>query len=366
MKLKSKIIIFLILCYVWGFSQNAPKYSNEFLSIGVGGRAFAMGNSVIASAKDISGVYWNPALLTGLDKQMEIGGMHAEYFAGIAKYDFLGVSYRLDDKSVAGFSMIRFGVDDIPNTLDLIDSDGNIRYDRISSFSVADYAFLFSYSRLMPIDGLSIGGNAKVIRRIVGNFADAWGFGIDAAASYKMKNLYLGVNLRDVFGTFNAWSFNREMFEDVFIETGNEIPENGLEITLPRLLLGSGYKVNLDKNFSVYPEIGVIVTTDGKRNTLLKSNLFSADPSFGIEFSYNDMIFVRGGINNFQQIPEFNNTTSFSWQPNIGLGIKLYGFNLDYAYTDIGNKSIALYSHIFSLSYRFDTKNFFKQSESLN
>jgi hypothetical protein len=94
--------------------------------------------------------------------------------------------------------------------------------------------------------------------------------------------------------------------------------------------------------------------------------LFSADPSFGIEFSYNDMIFVRGGINNFQQIPEFNNTTSFSWQPNIGLGIKLYGFNLDYAYTDIGNKSIALYSHIFSLSYRFDTKNFFKQSESLN
>ena len=63
--------------------------------------------------------------------------MHAEYFAGIAKYDYVGGVSRINDSSSLGVSVIRFGVDNIPNTLELIDNDGNIRYDRISSFSSA-------------------------------------------------------------------------------------------------------------------------------------------------------------------------------------------------------------------------------------
>lgn len=366
MKLKTKLVIIFIFFSVFSFSQIAPKYSNEFLAIGIGGRALSMGNSVVASADDINGVYWNPALVYKLDKNIEIGAMHSEYFAGIAKYDFLGALYKIDNKSVVGLSMIRFGVDDIPNTLDLIDSDGNIRYDRLSSFSVADYAFIFTYSRMMPFDGLSVGGNAKIIRRIAGDFANAWGFGLDLASAYKLKKFNFGVNIRDVFGTFNAWYFNRELLEDVFNQTGNEIPQNGLEITLPRLIAGVGYTYDINEKFSFYPEMGFVITTDGKRNTLIKSNLLSIDPCLGIEFSYNNLVFLRAGVNNFQQIPEYDNTSSFSWQPNIGLGIKYFGFKLDYAYTDIGNQSIALYSHVFSLSYRFNTKNNNSQERYLN
>ncbi|PLX09379.1 MAG: hypothetical protein C0596_02220 [Marinilabiliales bacterium] len=355
MKLGTKVLIIFIFAANSLFAQIAPKYSNEFLAIGVGGRALGMGNSVVASVDDINSVYWNPAGLTKLEKQMEIGAMHSEYFAGVAKYDFIGASYKIDDKSSVGLSMIRFGVDDIPNTLDLVDSDGNIRYDRISSFSVADYAFLFSYARMLPVDGLSVGGNIKLIRRNAGDFADAWGFGFDLSAMYEMGNWKFGANLRDVTSTFNAWNFNQELLRDVFEATGNEVPKNGLEITLPRLLLGAGYTYNFADKFSLYSEIGLNTTTDGKRNTLIKTNLISIDPSLGLEFGYNDLVFARAGINNFQQIPEFDGTNDFSWQPNIGVGIKYFGFRLDYALTDIGNQSIALYSHIFSLSYTFDT-----------
>ena len=42
---------------------------------------------------------------------------------------------------------IRFGVDDIPNTLNLVDADGNVNYDRITYFSVADYALLLSLAK---------------------------------------------------------------------------------------------------------------------------------------------------------------------------------------------------------------------------
>ncbi len=360
MKFKTKILIFIIFSSysLTLFSQIAPKYSNEFLAIGVGGRALSMGNSVVASVDDIGAVYWNPAGLTKMKKDIEIGAMHSEYFAGISKYDFIGASYKIDDASSAGLSMIRFGVDDIPNTLDLIDNDGNIRYDRISSFSVADYAFVFSYARVMPIEGLSVGGNVKLIKRNAGNFANAWGFGLDVSAMYEIENWKFGANFKDVTSTFNAWKFNQDLLREVFERTGNEIPENGLEITLPRIIMGAGYLYNFAQKFSVYSEIGTNITTDGKRNALIKTNIISADPSIGLEVGYNNMVFVRAGVNNLQQIPDFNQTNELSWQPNIGIGIRSWGFKLDYALTDIGNQSIALYSHVFSLSYTFNSTIF--------
>ena len=38
-------------------------------------------------------------------------------------------------------------------------------------------------------------------------------------------------------------------------------------------------------------------------------------------------------------------------QPNIGLGLKIKSVSLDYALTDIGDNSVALYSNIFSLKF---------------
>jgi hypothetical protein len=335
-------------------AQIAPKYSNEFLAIGIGGRGLAMGGSIIAGVSGVNSAYWNPAGIINNNRMVEIGGMHSEYFAGIAKFDFLGGTYRVDDKSAIGLSMIRFGVDDIPNTLDLIDSDGNIRYDRISSFSIADYAFLFSYARKSPIEGLNYGANLKIIRRIAGDFGGAWGFGFDLGAQYALRNWRFGLTLRDVSSTFNAWSYNTETFEDVFLETGNEIPQNGLELTLPKMLTGVGYLFVIKEKFTIYPELGLDVSFDGKRNTLISTNPVSIDPHAGIEVGYNQLVYLRAGFGNFQTIPEFDNTESVSWQPNLGVGIHFRGLMIDYAFTDIGNQSIAQYSHVFSLSYRFD------------
>ncbi|MDR2010840.1 MAG: PorV/PorQ family protein [Bacteroidales bacterium] len=348
------IISFIFFTGEWLFAQNAPKYSNDFLAIGVGARALGMGNAVTSSTTDITSVYWNPASLNKLDRKMEIGAMHSEYYAGISKYDFLGVSYKFDDRSSAAISMIRFAVDDIPNTLDLFDSDGNMDYSRIYSFSAGDYAFLFTYSRLLPVEGLSIGANVKLIRRVAGNFANAWGFGFDIAALYEYKNWKFGANLRDVTSTFNAWRFNQEELREVFEETGNEVPENGLELTLPRLVIGVGYMWKIAGKFTLYPEIAIPITTDGKRNAPIKTDFISIDPSAGLEFGYNDLAFIRFGASNFQKIPKFNDKSSISWQPNLGVGIKFKGIRVDYALSNIGSQGIGLYSHIFSLSYAFD------------
>lgn len=101
-----------------------------------------MSGAVCASVNDVTGGYWNPATLVLVKPDIQVGIMHSEYFAGIAKYDYGSIAIPLKDKNAAvGLSLIRFGVDDIPNTLFLIEPDGSINYDNITSFSVADYAF---------------------------------------------------------------------------------------------------------------------------------------------------------------------------------------------------------------------------------
>ncbi|NJN78150.1 MAG: hypothetical protein HC803_07300, partial [Saprospiraceae bacterium] len=140
----------------------AQKYSNEFLNIGVGAAAQSMGNAQVASVSDVTAGFWNPAGLTNIKTDMQVSFMHAEWFASIGNYDYLAIAKPVSDgKRTLGLSVIRFGIDNIPNTLSLYESDGTINYDNIKPFSAVDYAFLFSYAQKLKSDKLSIGGNAK-------------------------------------------------------------------------------------------------------------------------------------------------------------------------------------------------------------
>lgn len=349
-----KSIFFALLLSSLAFSTfaqtNAPKYSNEFLSIGVSARALGMSNAFIATCDDVTGGYWNPASLLNVKSDMQVGLMHASYFANIAKYDYGSIVKTIDQKSAAGFSVIRFGVDDIPNTTELIDTQGNIDYDKVTTFSAADYAFIFSYARKSKIEGLNLGANAKIIHRKVGDFGKAWGFGLDASVTYVKRKWRFAAVGRDITTTFNAWSYNlNETTKEVFTATGNDIPKNSLEITLPKLLTGVAYTTKLKKHFSITGEMDVDMTFDGKRNVLIPGKPVSFDPHFGFEAGYKNIVFLRGGMGNIQRIKNIDGGENMNVQPNFGIGVKIKIFTIDYAFTDVGNVSEALYSNIFSL-----------------
>jgi hypothetical protein len=338
----------------------APKYSNEFLAIGVGARALGMSNAFTAVVDDVTGGYWNPAALTGISSDLQLAGMHANYFANIAQYDYLSAGKAIDSLSAASFSLIRFGVDNIPNTIDLIDADGNINYDRITAFSAADYAFMFSYARKLGVPGLTLGGTAKVIYRKVGDFANAFGFGLDAALTYDMGPWRFAAVGRDITGTWNAWNMTLDQnTRQTFLLTGNEIPENSMEVTLPRVVFGVARTIVLADKFDMLAALDLNVTTDGRRNTVISGNPFSIDPAFGMEFGYDKTVFIRAGVGNLQYITEMNGDRPLTFQPNIGIGLRIRSIYLDYALTDIGDQSAALYSNIFSLKV-----NIFKKDQN--
>jgi len=349
-----KTLFFLLFTIQLVSSQTARKYSNEFLNIGVDAAAFGMGKAFVATSNDVNSIYWNPAGLTAV-KDYEVSIMHAEYFAGIAKYDYAGFAMPIDDESALGVSLIRFGVDDILNTTELIDSQGNIDYNRISLFSAADYAFNIAYAKKTSIEGLNIGINTKIVRRIIGDFATSWGFGIDAGLQYHVKKWNFGIMLRDITTTYNSWNFDEGEFEKIKAATpdqNQELPES-TEITLPKVQLGVSRSFSLNKEFNLLTELDLNFRFV-KTNDIIASENISIDPAFGFQVDYLDIVFLRGGIGNIQNELQFDNSKEIVFQPNFGIGFNYKGIQIDYALTNIASIGNALYSNVFSIKVNFD------------
>ena len=351
-----KKLVFLLLFSIIGVNaQDSSKYSNEFLNIGVDAQSIGMSNAVVSSTSDVNSTYWNPAGLLQLkDKQISL--MHSNYFANIATYNFVAYATPIDDESALGFSMIRFGVDDILDTTQLIDDQGNINFDRINLFSTADYAFLFSYARKLKFKNLNYGVNIKIIRRIIGDFSSSWGFGMDFGIQFKTSNNWnFGLMARDITTTYNSWSINEDRLGDIqnAIEGQNQEIPSGTEITIPKLQLGASKEIDIKNSYTLLAALDLILKFE-ENNDIISTNFASINPALGLEFGYLDLVFLRLGMGNFQNELQFDNSKELSFQPNFGIGFKYKSIEMDYAFTDIGNQSIALYSNIFSLKFDFN------------
>ena len=320
------------------------------MNIGVDAASFGMANATTASSANVNSGYWNPAGLLAIeDNQLSI--MHASYFANIANYDYGAFAMPLDDRSAVAISLIRFGVDDILNTTQLIDDQGNIDYSRISLFSTADYGITFSYARALPLDGLNIGVNAKVIRRIIGDFASSWGFGLDLGIQFNKNDWKFGAMVRDITTTFNAWAIDEEKFSEIqgAVNGQNQELPDTMEITIPKLNLGVSRKFIFHYDYVLLTEIDLNFRF-AQTNDLVSNSFASFTPAVGLEFGYIDLVFVRAGVGNFQSITQLDGNNSLGFQPNIGIGFKYKGIQVDYALTDLGDQSAALYSNIFSIT----------------
>jgi hypothetical protein len=359
--MKKQLLSFGLWLMVSVSGISAQKYSNEFLAIGVGGRAHGMSGAQAALTDDITAAYWNAAGLSQITAPMQSGAMHAEWFGGVGKYDWIGFGKSLNRErsSYLAFSLIRLGIDNIPYTINLVNTDGTINYDNVTEFSAADYAFMGSYAQKLKNPAFSVGGTMKVIRRKIGSFAGAWGFGADAGAQYRKGALMLGIQGRDLTTTFNAWSFDfTEDIRSTWDTTGNALPVSNIEITKPSFVFGGAYKFKLGKETTLTPALDLVWTTDGQRNVLISSNAISIDPRFGVEMDYKKFLQIRVGVGNFQRVKDDFNPAkeNLSMQPNFGVGLRFGRVKIDYALTDIGNVSAVQYSHIFSLLVDFKEK----------
>lgn len=358
-----KCCLSLIFTFQLLISFGQSTYSNEFLQIGVGARAHAMAGSVMASVNDVNAAYWNPAGLSHVNVPLQLGGMHSEWFGGIGKYDHIGLARLLNAErsSVGSISMVRLAIDQIPNTLNLVAPDGSIQFENVSEFSSADYGFLISYATAIgkwdANKSNRVGGNIKLIHRLIGPFAKAWGFGVDLGFQWIRGPVQFAIVGRDLSTTFTGWRYTFTEEQKIQLQkTGNVIPVSALEKTLPSVGAGFALRLGTVEKISLKTELGLNAFFDGKRNTPISSDFTSIEPKLGLELAFKDIVYLRSGYGNIQKIKDEFDVTQFNTRGQLfgGLGVHFGKVHIDYALSNIGNLAKELnYSHIFSATLNF-------------
>ena len=286
------------------------KYANEFLGLGVGGRYAGLGGSGTGIANDVTAGYFNPASLS-LIRFPQVAILHESRFAGQINYDYAAGALPLSADQTIAVSAIRVGLDGIKDSRQalvdrngngVIDEDDRIDETKIKVGGAADWAVFGSYSRRID-STLALGGSLKLLyRTILDN--SAWGLGIDVSAMYRpIENLMLGATLSDATKSLLSW------------DTGNQ------EFVVPSFRLGASYYYPVTEAHGLRPVVDGIFRFEGRHETtMLDLGVASLDVQGGLEYSYRDRIFVRGGYSEVGQL-------------SVGAGIKLPKLNIDYAFT---------------------------------
>lgn len=364
-RLVVRVVVLLIIAMVgWpsdtAHAQRVAKYGADFLSGGVGARALGMGGAHIALAQDVNAGYWNPAGLSHMTYP-EVAYMHAERFAGIVTFDYGSAAFPVNARSTVGLSFFRSGVNDIKNTLNAWDVERDQPKSNpeqwFETFSAADMAFFVSYARMLN-ERLALGVTGKIIRRTIGDFADAWGYSFDVGMQYRSRRLVLGLNIQDASTMLQSWSVNEAAFaiDDVNPETGQaytfeevfeqELPEGGTFLVLPVARLGSGLILPAGAGNTFTLGFDLDLAFDGQQFNAFNAGDISFHPRIGGEFNLKNVVALRAGINRVTN----SDTYGFDFVPSVGAGLRLKQVAVDYGFGDFGGLSSDLgYSHRISL-----------------
>lgn len=312
------------------------KYAGEFISLGVGGRALALGGAYVALANDVTAGYWNPAGLARINYP-QIALMHDEQFGSLVNHDYGAVAFPMGTSSSIGVSLIRLGVDDIPDTRNAgVDINGNLTYDplqfsridpdRVTYFNAADYALYVTYAQRHS-DDLSYGANVKLIRRDLGD-ASATGIGFDVGVWYTpFERLVLGANVQDITTTFLAWSTGRN------------------ELISPTMKVGSAYFIDLlGGRFA--PAVDVDIRFEGRKySSMAHLGPMSLDLHAGLEFQFRELIALRAGYSDVKQL-------------TMGAGVHLPKLNIDYSFAKLDAVGQPGNTHRISMIFTLETDQF--------
>jgi len=330
--------------------QRVAKYGADFLAGGVGARALGMGGAFVASADDVHAGYWNPAGLRGV-RSGEVAYMHAERFSGVVSFDYAAYAWPLSEKSTVSISAFRSGVNDIKNTLDAWDAERNQPKPdpsgSITTFSAADYAFFVGYGRDVN-PRLRIGATAKIIRRSIGDFAEAWGYSFDVGAQYRTARWRWGVNVQDVTSMLQSWTVNQGSLTQLVEVFGDDMPEGGTELVLPVVRLGTARSAVLGGGDLILA-MDLDLAFDGQKTNVFNAGEVSFHPRLGAEYTIKEVVAVRAGLGRIQHV----DGEGLDLTPALGAGLKLDRLDVDYGFGDFaGLVSDLGYSHRISVNFR--------------
>jgi hypothetical protein len=299
------------------FLPSPAQTTIDPLTLGMGARPLGMGRAFIAIAEDSDALFTNPAGLGEIDC-FEFSTMSGTLLEEL-KYTTIGGIYPLGEKSAWGIGYISAGLTGI----ELRDLTGNLT----GRTNFENNLYLLSYGRKVS-DNLSFGLNIKYFAQNAHDQTEANGSGWNADLGLLQKGLgWLSIGL----------------VVQNFASSSQLNYRNAAAASLP-LTIKFGTKLALaGERFesAIIAPYELIIAADAD---LELSNIAPTNTHFGVEFSPNKHLTLRGGID---QIPTFPGAQNYFTG---GVTLSLAGFGFHYAYhpfTDLGDNA----AHFFSISF---------------
>lgn len=287
----------------------------NFLKVGVGARATAMGDAYVALSNDASALYWNPGGIGSLvDKEILF---QVTDWLQDSKFYFLGVVFPVQGVGVIGASIYSFSSGDIEETT-IYEPDGTGR-----SYTASDISIGLTYSRQIT-DRFSAGLTVKYISEQLDR-ETASTVAIDLGSVFVtniLNDLRIGFSLSNLGGRMqlSGTGLNFQY---------NEEPSTKYSAAQ---LLTEQWDIPLLFRFGLATDVlkhdlyKLTVSTE-----IMDSRDFIHRISAGAELSVKDMFFIRSGYRqNYDETKlTFGGGVNFPIPPGIDLSV-------DYAYGDFG------------------------------
>jgi hypothetical protein len=324
MKNNSRRTICLIaLCFVLSTISFGQGFSNvgyagaNFLKIPVEPVGAALGNSLVASAEGVTGLYWNPGAIA-FTEGTELALSRVNWLSD-TRVSFFGIAQKVGP-GVLGLSVTALTMDDMEITTETSPT-GTGTY-----FSAGSYAIGLSFGAKI-IDNFSFGGTAKYVYEYIWEtHASTYAFDFGSVYMTNFHNMRIGMRLAN-FGA-----------DAVFAGS----PIDNKPAAVAQSGISYSYDPRLERVSKEYPlpqifNVGISidpVAMEGHRVTVTAAvndpNDNNSQLEFGAQYGWQEMLFLRAGYK-----------SGFDEQNlSVGLGVKtdLAGIDsrLDFAYAAFG------------------------------
>ncbi len=320
----------LVLLAAPARAQNSPggetitkkgTTSAQFLKLGVGSRAIALGGSYVSLANDLSALYWNPAGLSSIQGST-VQLAHTDYLAGV-NYNFAAFGTSLGTAGVLAASLIYLDSGEMEvRTASQPEGTGE-------QFNVRNMALQLSYGRALT-DKFSMGATVKYIQESIWHSsASAMAFDIGLLFVTPYDRLRLGASMAN-FGPKMQLS-GRDI---LFSQDPTPDQEGNVEIVNSAFLMDAHplpliFRLGLSWDAISTADHRIVLMTDAAH-----PNDNAEYMSVGAEYSFRDLIALRSGYRNLFE-PDGEQGLTFG----AGLSLRLdrnLRLGFDYAYADFG------------------------------
>lgn len=313
------LLITIQVCYSGSPNRRGTAAATELL-IPIGSAGVGLNGAILATAKGLDAIYWNPSGLARSTLTSEVMFSNLSYIADIG-VNYFAVSGNFGDFGILAASLKTLSFGDIEvTTIDKPEGTG-------INYSPTFMTLGLTYARRMT-DRIFFGTNIKLIYESVQR-VEANAFAFDFGLQYKAgeTGFNFGVALKNL-GTkirFDGPDFER------FVEIPNQpsgFPQQPLVIRTAAFDLPTTLELGLSYNYPIATEHLLSLNT-----TFVNNNYSNDQYKFGIEYIYNNLLFLRGGYLVSPDIPgSLEGIFDFTFGAGIQYTVGGVEMAVDYAY----------------------------------